>query len=266
MQQHSRLITLIGGILAFFSFALPWDADYSGAELANIGEGTLVTIALIASLVFIGISFYMLNRHTSWNPVSIIVALIISSMLLAFFSFFIIEIVNSRIEAIIILFIAAIAIFGISAYLSKYRLSLTPFILLILIGGSIGTISCLIVVFRFLDSGFNFIIISFIASLAIISVGTFRLIQHPPWKSWSTFLVLISSSVGLCCFLILFLGNSLNIEMGGNRLYSPRYGAFMTAVGYILAMIGVLGSLAKANNSEYQGTQEEEVNSRGDES
>ena len=128
----------------------------------------------------------MLNRHTSWNPISIIAVLIISSMLLAFFSFFTIEIVNSRIAAITILFIAAIVIFGISAYLSKYRLSLTPFILLILIVGSIGIISCLIVVLQFLDSGFNFIIISFIASLAIIGVGIFMLILQPPWKSWST--------------------------------------------------------------------------------
>ncbi len=254
MKRYSHLITISGGILTFFCFALPWEKDRSGALLANSGEGTLVTIALIASLVFIGISFYMLNRHTSWNPVSIIVALIISSMLLAFFSFFIIEIVNSRIEAIIILFIAAIAIFGISAYLSKYRLSLTPFILLILIGGSIGTISCLIVVFRFLDSGFNFIIISFIASLAIIGVGTFRLIRQSPWKSWSTFLVLISSSVGICCFLVLSLGGSLNLKMGHEYLTNPRYGAFLTAIGYILAMIGVLSSFKTANSTESQDT------------
>ena len=187
MKRYSHLITVSGGILTFFCFALPWEKDRSGASLANTGEGTLVTIALIASLVFIGISFYMLNRHTSWNLIFIIAALIISSMLLAFFSFFTIEIVNSRIEAITILFIAAITIFGISAYLSKYRLSLTPFILLILIVGSIGIISCLIVVFRFLDSGFNFIIIPFIASLVIIGVGIFMLILQPPWKSWSTF-------------------------------------------------------------------------------
>ena len=123
MKRYSHLITVSGGILTFFCFALPWEKDRSGALLANSGEGTLVPIALIASLVFIGISFYMLNRHTSWNPISIIAVLIISSMLLAFFSFFTIEIVNSRIAAITILFIAAIVIFGISAYLSKYRLS-----------------------------------------------------------------------------------------------------------------------------------------------
>ena len=180
-------------------------------------------------------------------------------MLLAFFSFFTIEIVNSRIAAITILFIAAIVIFGISAYLSKYRLSLTPFILLILIVGSIGIISCL-VVFQFLDSGFNFIIISFIASLVIIGVGIFMLILQPPWKSWSTFLVLISSSVGLCCFLILFLGVSLNIKMDGVRLYNPQYGAFLSAVGYILSVIGVLSSFESENSPESQDTQEIEEN------
>ena len=260
MKRYSHLITISGGILTFFCFALPWEKDRSGALLANSGEGTLVPIALIASLVFIGISFYMLNRHTSWNPISIIAVLIISSMLLAFFSFFTIEIVNSRIAAITILFIAAIVIFGISAYLSKYRLSLTPFILLILIVGSIGIISCLIVVLQFLDSGFNFIIISFIASLVIIGVGIFMLILQPPWKSWSTFLVLISSSVGLCCFLILFLGFSLNIKMDGARLYTPQYGAFLSAVGYILSMIGVLSSFESENSPESQDTQEIEEN------
>ena len=260
MKRYSHLITVSGGILTFFCFALPWEKDRSGALLANTGEGTLVPIALIASLVFIGISFYMLNRHTSWNPISIIAVLIISSMLLAFFSFFTIEIVNSRIAAITILFIAAIAIFGISAYLSKYRLSLTPFILLILIVGSIGIISCLIVVLQFLDSGFNFIIISFIASLTIIGVGIFMLILQPPWKSWSTFLVLVSSSVGLCCFLILFLGFSLNIKMDGVILYTPQYGAFLSAVGYILSMIGVLSSFESENSPESQDTQEIEEN------
>ncbi len=260
MKRYSHLITVLGGILTFFCFALPWEKDRSGALLANTGEGTLVPIALIASLVFIGISFYMLNRHTSWNPISIIAVLIISSMLLAFFSFFTIEIVNSRIAAITILFIAAIVIFGISAYLSKYRLSLTPFILLILIVGSIGIISCLIVVLQFLDSGFNFIIISFIASLAIIGVGIFMLILQPPWKSWSTFLVLVSSSVGLCCFLILFLGFSLNIKMDGVILYTPQYGAFLSAVGYILSMIGVLSSFESENSPESQDTQEIEEN------
>ena len=66
MKQYSRFITVIGGILAFFSFALPWESDLSGAQLAN-GGGTLITILLVVALAFIGVSIYMLNRYTSWN-------------------------------------------------------------------------------------------------------------------------------------------------------------------------------------------------------
>lgn len=35
MKQYSRLITLAGGILSLFSFALPWADEYSGVQLAN---------------------------------------------------------------------------------------------------------------------------------------------------------------------------------------------------------------------------------------
>jgi len=35
MKQYSRLIILVGGVIALFSFALPWGDDDSGVELAN---------------------------------------------------------------------------------------------------------------------------------------------------------------------------------------------------------------------------------------
>ncbi len=273
MQQHSRLITLIGGIFAFFCFALPWDADYSGAELANIGEGTLVAILLFFILALIGISIYMLNRYTSWNPMSKIVALTLSSIgLFLYLLFFEVTISGrfvsniSRISAVVIVFIVALAVFGVSVYVANRHVFLTSWCpVLALILGSIGILSCFIPILASFDRGINFIMIAFIAALTITGASIFRLIRHPQWKSWSTCLVLISSCVGLCCFLILFLGDSLNIEMGGSRLYSPQYGAFLTAIGYILAMISVLSSIEKANSPESQGTQEEEANVRGDE-
>ena len=87
MKQYSQLITLIGGILTFVCFALPWEGDLSGAQLAN-GGGTLVTILLIVALAFICISIYILNRSTSWNLMSKIVALILSGIGLFFISSF----------------------------------------------------------------------------------------------------------------------------------------------------------------------------------
>ena len=271
MKKYSRFITLIGGILAFFCFALPWDADYSGVELANLGKGTLVTILLFVILAFIGISIYMLNRYTSWHPMSKIVVLTLSSIALFLYLLFFEATISgrfesniSRISSILIVFILALAVFGISVYVANrhvYQTFWRPVLALIL--GSIGILSCFVPILASFDRGINFIIIAFIAALTITGASIFRLIRHPPWKSWSTFLILMSSSVGLCCFLILFLGDSLNIEMGGSRLYSPRYGAFLTAIGYILAMIGILSSLEKANSPESHGTQEE-VNVRGD--
>ncbi len=266
MKKYSLLITLIGGLLAFFCFALPWDADYSGAELANLGKGTLVAILLFLILAFIGISIYMLNRYTSWNPMSKIVALTLSSIgLFSYLLFFEATISGrfvsniSRISAVVIVFVLALAVFGVSVYVANRHVFLTswrPVLALIL--GSIGILSCFIPILVSFDRGINFIMIAFIAALTITGASIFRLIRHPLWKSWSTFLILISSGVGFCCFLILFLGGSLNIELGDSKLYSPRYGAFLTVVGYILAMIGVLSFIEKVDSPESQSPQEEE--------
>lgn len=272
MKQYSQLITLIGGILTFVCFALPWEGDLSGAQLAN-GGGTLVTILLIAALTFICISIYILNRSTSWNLMSKIVALILSGIGLFLYLLFFEATISgrftsniSRISAVVIVFVLALAVFGVCVYVANrhvFRTSWRP--VLALIVGSIGILSCFIPILTSFYGGINFILIAFFAALTITSVSIFRLIRQPPWKSWSTSLVLISSSVGLCCFLILFFGISLKIAIGGRKLYDPGYGTFLAAVGYILAMIGVLCSIEKADSPESQGTQEAEVNVRGDE-
>ncbi|MDE0086804.1 MAG: hypothetical protein OXU23_13885 [Candidatus Poribacteria bacterium] len=271
MKKYSRLITLIGGILAFFSFALPWEEDLSGAQLANGGD-TLVTILLIVALAFICISIYILNRSTSWNLMSKIVALILSGIGLFLYLLFFEATISgrfasniSRISAVVIVFILALAVFGVCVYVANrhvYRTSWRPLLALIL--GGIGVLFCFIPILS-VDSRINFILIAFFAALTITGASIFRLIRQPPWKSWSTFLVLISSSVGLCCFLILFFGISLKIAIGGRRLYDPGYGTFLAAVGYILAMISVLSFIEKADSPESQSIQEEEVNDRGGE-
>ena len=47
--------------------------------------------------------------------------------------------------------------------------------------------------------------------------------------------------------------------MDGVRPYNPQYGAFLSAVGYIFSMIGVLSSF-EAENGPEQDTQEIEEN------
>lgn len=68
MHQYSRLITLVGGVVALLSFAFPWDDDHTGVELANSSYNNsdigFVLIVLIATLIII-ISSLVLNGQTS---------------------------------------------------------------------------------------------------------------------------------------------------------------------------------------------------------
>ncbi len=278
MKQFAHIITVIGGILAFFSFALPWEDGISGSFLANAGEATLVTMIGAIGIAIIFLSFYMLNRYTTWHPLSKIVALVISCISLLLFSIIADVIISllfgvwrnnltelsyflSTFIGLPSLFILAMTVIAICVYISNPQVYLRSWrkVLALIIGG-IGIIFCFVLLFIIHDSGINFIMVTFIAAVTIVGVSIYRLIRQSPWKSWSTSIVLISSSTGLCCFLILFLGRSINLKMSENLLYNIQYGAFLTAVGYLLAIIGVLSSIETKDNPESQQMSEEETN------
>ncbi len=181
MNKYSRLITLIGGILAFFSFALPWKHTYSGAMLAN-GRGWPITLAFIASSIVVGVGYYVLSQKSRDNPRLITLGLTMSGL---------------------------------------------------------GLLCWVVTLIQFLESGINFITISFVASLIIIGTAIYMLNQQTPWKSIPTKVLLISSSVGLICFFILFFSGSLAIG-SGNQVDNTRYGASLSAIGFILAIVGLL--------------------------
>ena len=61
MRQYSYFITLAGGCLALFTFALPWKPTYSGAVLAN-GKGWLITLVFIVSFGIFVTGLCLLNR------------------------------------------------------------------------------------------------------------------------------------------------------------------------------------------------------------
>lgn len=268
MKQHSHLITLAGGILAFFSFGLPWENDRSGALLANSGEDTLVTILFIIGFTIVCFSFFMLSRYTEWYFTSKTAALFISGLSLLFFSIivdifigfslfplmwrsnFIFSFVQ-RISGISLLFFLALAIIGFAVYVANrhvYQMSWRKTLALSI--GGVGVLFCFVLSFAIDNTGINLFIISFIAALTITGVSIYRLVCQSPWKSWSTYLVLICSSVGFCIFLIHFLGRSLDIRMNGELLYNPQYGAFLTAVGYLIAIVGVLSSIETKESPE----------------
>lgn len=206
MKQYSRFITLIGGILAFFSFALPWKHTYSGAVLAN-DSGWPVALAFIASSIVVGVGYYVLNRKSRDNPQLITLGLIMSGL---------------------------------------------------------GLLFSVVTIIQFFESGINFITISFVASLVIIGATVYMFNRQTPWKSIPTTVVLISSSVGLICFLILFFSGSLAIGLG-NRIDNTRYGAFLSAIGYVLAIVGLLCFPQTEDILESNGVQGNGENSDGDE-
>lgn len=267
MKHYPYFLTFVGGLLAFFSFGLPWDADHSGANLANSGGEALTAITLFTALVVVFYIVYILRRLSSMSYFAIISTLIVSSIahflyILPFLVFFEITVFTqlNRFMGMVFVYIIILGIIGFLFYMVNRGLFQRSWrIAGLLILGGIGIIICFFVLIPIIekisindnrrnipgidsDSGINFIIISFIASLTIICVSIFRLIQKSKWKSWTSVFVIFSSSVGLICFLILFLGDSLDLKIHRHYLIDPKYGAFLTAVGYILAIVGVLCS------------------------
>lgn len=206
MKRYSRFITLTGGFLAFFGFALPWKHIYSGAVLAN-AKGWLNTIAFLASLTIFGISFYLLNRKALGNARLIVLALILSAL---------------------------------------------------------GIFCCVVTFLQLFEYGINFITISFIASLVIISTTIYMLNRQTPQESLLTLIILISSGVGLCCFLILFFTGSFVVG-SGNRIDNTQYGAFLTAIGYMLVLVSLLCCPQTEDSSGSINEEDDKIEPQGDE-
>ena len=182
MKQNSRFITLAGGILAFFSFGLPWESDYSGVYLAN-GRGNFITILLIVTFALIITSIYLIYRKPDVNPWFITFSLIITVT---------------------------------------------------------GIYTCIVAIPKAHSGGINFVSLAFVASLVVIGASIFMLNRQVPWRSLSTLWILINCIIGLCCYFILFIGESLGIVLNDVHIDNVRYGASLTAVGFILAIVGSL--------------------------
>ena len=182
MKQHSRFISLVGGIIAFFSFALPWESRYSGLQLAN-GIGGVITIVFIVSLFFICINIYLIFAKSN-----------------------------------------------------SYHLGNT-FVFII---GLIGTYGSIVAFSRNREIYINYVTIAFIASLVTIGTSIYMLNRQSPYKSLPTLWVLISSIIGLCSFFILIYGEMLNIVLNNVHIEVIKYGASLSAVGFILSIAGVL--------------------------
>ena len=88
------------------------------------------------------------------------------------------------------------------------------------------------------ERGINIITISFVASLIIIGTTIYMFNRQTDSGSLPTICIFTSSCVGICCFLILFFSGNFVIG-SGIEVDNTRYGAFLTVIGYVLAMVGL---------------------------
>ena len=93
-EEQLWSIVHIGGFFALICFFIPWDGigdgiDFSGIDLAKWNP--LITIALISSVVIVGVSFYMFAQGTLWKarvPVFVSIGIGIGVLLSHYINYF----------------------------------------------------------------------------------------------------------------------------------------------------------------------------------
>lgn len=93
-EEQLWSIVHIGGFFALICFFIPWDGigdgiDFSGIDLAKWNP--LITIALISSVVIVGVSFYMFTQGTLWKarvPVFVSIGIGIGVLLSHYINYF----------------------------------------------------------------------------------------------------------------------------------------------------------------------------------
>lgn len=191
MSTYSRYIALIGGLLAFFSFALPWIETYSGVELVISGFHPVLVI-LTVFIALIGFGIYVCRSI-------------------------------SRALGIVII---AIGLF---------------FFLLLL--------SIFFEFVKNVDRGSSYITVTFFMSL-IITGTSLLLDRQGHLHSFAKVFVFINAVIGLFCFLIVVFSLNLELEIAGSFNSEIKYGAFLTAVGFILCIFSVLEMPQRLENAD----------------
>ena len=180
MRNYSRYITLIGGLLAFFSFALPWVSVDSGVELV-IGGFHPVLVILIVFFALIGFGIYVFRSIS---------------------------------RALGIILIA----FGLFFFLILW--------------------SVFFEVVKDVDHGSSYITYAFFMSIIIIGTSL-MLNRQGHLHSFARVFVCINAGIGLLCFLIVVFSLNLDLKIEGTLNSQIKYGAFLTAVGFMLSIAGV---------------------------
>lgn len=200
MKEYSRFIVLGVGLLAFFSFALPWKHTYSGIVLVN-GPGWLTTLVLIGSIFILGLGILSV-KTTPVNPRSITLGLLLCGLgpLLSIAS--IINLINERL---------------------------------------------------------NFITISFVSTMIVIVCSVILLTHKNPNESLLKRIILTCSIVGLACFLILAFSGGYLLD-SQQKIDNTKYGAFLTAICYILIILRLIYKPEKETGSDTTADQNPQEN------
>ena len=165
---------------------------------------------------------------------------------------------NGKGWSITFAFIVALGILGSGLYMLKRKTQGNSRNIPIALGlAGLGIAGCTLTVIEVLNTTLNIITISFLASLVIIGATIIMIRQQSPQESVLTLVVLISSVVGFCCFLLLLFGGNLSIN-SRVRLDNTRYGAFLTAIGYILVFVSHYCLSITENSPESHQKQENE--------
>ena len=180
MRNYSRYITLIGGLLAFFSFTLPWVSGSSGVELV-IGGFHPIFVILIVFFALIGFGIYVFR--SIYRALGII--------MIAFGLFFILILLSIFFDLV-----------------------------------------------KDVDRGSSYITVTFFMSL-IITGTSLMLNRQSHLHSSARVFVCINAGIGLLCFLIVVFSLNLDLKIEGTLNSQIEYGAFLTAVGFMLSIAGV---------------------------
>lgn len=163
---------------------------------------------------------------------------------------------NSKGWSVTLFFYVALTIAVFCTYLLFRQPSVETFLITFsLIIGILASAICFASFVMVVSEGLNFVTISFVASVEIVGISIYvfnRTVVSEPILRLG---ILISSLIGVCCFLLLFFSGSYIIG-SNSRIDNTRYGAFLTAIGYMVVIIGYL-CLEKPKVSSIEFSEEE---------
>ena len=94
-------------------------------------------------------------------------------------------------------------------------------------------------IINLIDERMNFITISFVSTISVIVSSVILLTHQKANESILKRIILVCSFVGLACFLILAFSGGYILDAQQN-IDNTRYGAFLTAICYILIILRLI--------------------------